>query len=162
MAGEVGKIPGHRSVGLPQGIGAIDQRDIVEFGSADPFGLHDPEQARIMQIALSLRREAPQLFRSRRAIAQLRNQRPGAGDHNGMVVMARTHLGDALRGEGRYAEAEPLLLAGYERFKVPNPVTKSWRDHALRSLVRLYEAEGRPGEVEKYQALLASAPPSKP
>jgi eukaryotic-like serine/threonine-protein kinase len=83
-------------------------------------------------------------------------------DHNGMVVMARTHLGDALRGEGRYAEAEPLLLAGYERFKVPNPVTKGWHDHALRALVRLYDAEGRPDEAAKYQALLAMAPPTKP
>ena len=63
MARKVGKIPRYGSIRLPQRIGAIDQRDIVEFGAADPLGLHDPEQAGIMQIALGLRRQAPQLFR---------------------------------------------------------------------------------------------------
>ena len=74
-------------------------------------------------------------------------------DKNAMVVMARDHLGDALRGQGRYAEAEPLLLAGYERFKVPNFVTKVWLGHVLTALVRLYEAEGRPEEAAKYRAI---------
>ena len=80
-------------------------------------------------------------------------------DKNAMVVMARDHLGDALRGEGRFAEAESLLLAGYERFKVPNSVTKGWRGHALNALIRLYDAEGRPEESAKYRALL-NAPPA--
>jgi tetratricopeptide (TPR) repeat protein len=74
-------------------------------------------------------------------------------DKNAMVVMARDHLGDALRGQRRFAEAEPLLLAGYERFKVPNSVTKGWLAHVLTALVRLYEAEGRPDEAAKYRAI---------
>ncbi len=82
-------------------------------------------------------------------------------DKNAMVVMARDHLGDALRGEGRFAEAESLLLAGYERFKVPNSITKRWRGHALIALVRLYDAEGRAEEAAKYRALLAAAPPGR-
>jgi tetratricopeptide (TPR) repeat protein/tRNA A-37 threonylcarbamoyl transferase component Bud32 len=83
-------------------------------------------------------------------------------DHNAMVVMARDHLAEALRGQGQFAEAESLLLAGYERFKTPNPVTKNWLGHALNALVRLYDAENRPDEAAKYQALLASLSQTKP
>jgi len=74
-------------------------------------------------------------------------------DKNAMVVMAHDHLGDALRGQRRFAEAEPLLLAGYERFKVPNSVTKKWLSHDLLALIRLYDAEGRPVEAAKYRAI---------
>jgi tetratricopeptide (TPR) repeat protein len=84
-------------------------------------------------------------------------------DKNALVVMARDHLGDALRGQRRFAEAEPLLLAGYERFKVPNSVTKLWLGHALTALARLYDAEGRPDEAAKYRALFeASQRPAAP
>ena len=62
MAGKIGEIPRHGSIRLPQRVGAIDQRDIIELGTANAFGLHDPEQAGVMQIALGLRRQAPKLF----------------------------------------------------------------------------------------------------
>ena len=62
VAGEIGKIPCHGSIGLPQRIGAIDQRDIIEFRAADAFGLHDPEQTGIVQITFGFRRQTPQLF----------------------------------------------------------------------------------------------------
>jgi len=81
-------------------------------------------------------------------------------DHNAMVVMARDHLAEALRGQGQFAEAESLLLAGYERFKTPNSVTKNWLGHVLHALVRLYDAEGRPDEAAKYRALLLRPPPT--
>jgi serine/threonine-protein kinase len=83
-------------------------------------------------------------------------------DHNAMVHMARTFLGDALRGERRYAEAEPLLLAAYARFEHPNMVTMRWRHDALVALVRLYEAEGRPAEAAKYREILSAPPPIAP
>jgi tetratricopeptide (TPR) repeat protein/tRNA A-37 threonylcarbamoyl transferase component Bud32 len=91
----------------------------------------------------------------------IRILRTNFDDHNAMVVMARDHLGEALRGQGQFAEAESLLLAGYERFKTPNPVTRSWLGHALNALVRLYDAEGRPDEAAKYRAVLAQPPQTK-
>jgi tetratricopeptide (TPR) repeat protein len=83
-------------------------------------------------------------------------------DKNAMVVMARDHLGDALRGQRRFVEAEPLLLAGYERFKVPNSVTRLWRGHVLTALARLYDAEGRHDEAAKYLAIFNAPPPNGP
>jgi hypothetical protein len=72
-----------------------------------------------------------------------------------MMFFAGTVLGDALRAQGSYAEAEPLLLAGYKRFETPKPITERWRRYALGALVRLYEAEGRPDEAAKYRAVMA-------
>ena len=79
--GKIGEIPCHRSVCLPERIGTIDQRDIIEFGAADALWLHDPEQAGVMQVALGLRRQAAQFFGPGRALAQLRDEGPRPGDH---------------------------------------------------------------------------------
>ena len=76
------------------------------------------------------------------------------GDRNAMVYVARTFLGDALRGQRRFAEAEALLLASYARFEHPNTVTARWRGDALNGLVRLYDAEGKLAEAERYRTLL--------
>ena len=64
MAGEIGEIPRHRRIALPERVGAIDQRDVIEFGATDPLRLHDPEQAGVMQIAFGLRRQTAQFLGS--------------------------------------------------------------------------------------------------
>ena len=92
MAGQIGEIPRHRRIALPERIGAIDQRDIIEFGAADPLGLHDPEQAGLMQVALGLRRQAPQFLGSGGALAQFRDQRLGAGHHRGIGAVVSAWL----------------------------------------------------------------------
>jgi hypothetical protein len=81
VACEVGEVPGRRGVGLPDRLGTIDQRDIIEFGAADAPGLDDTQKARLVQLAFCLRRQAAQLLGLRCAIAQARDQSLGAGDH---------------------------------------------------------------------------------
>jgi len=88
------------------------------------------------------------------ARAAIRSLSGELGVDNSVVVVAHITLGDALRAGGRYAEAEPLLLAGYERFREPRPVTEHWRRYALAALIRLYEAQGRTAEAEKYRTLV--------
>ena len=90
VARKVGKIPCYGSISLRQRVGTIDQRDVVEFGAADALGLHDPEQARIMQIAFGFRRQSPQRFGFGSALAQRRNQCPGPCDNGGVAVRARS------------------------------------------------------------------------
>jgi hypothetical protein len=62
-------------------------------------------------------------------------------------------LGDALRGTGRYAEAEALLLASFAAFESGQGFAKRPRESALTALVRLYDAQGRGAEAAKYAAL---------
>ena len=77
-------------------------------------------------------------------------------DRNPVVNRARLLLGDALRGQGRFAEAEPLLLASYSALSGGSAVglAKRWSRNALQALVRLYDAEGKPQEAAKYRSLL--------
>ncbi|MGH7709645.1 MAG: hypothetical protein ACREOG_00080, partial [Gemmatimonadaceae bacterium] len=88
---------------------------------------------------------------ARDAVRILRQQ---LGDGNSMVAYARAHLGDALRGQGKLAEAESLLLAAYAKLDPPKPVTRQWRSYVLGALVRLAEAKGRPAEAARYRALM--------
>ena len=62
-------------------------------------------------------------------------------------------LGEALRGKGRYAEAESLLLPAFNAFESGRGFSKRPREHAVDALVRLYQAQGRSADAAKYEAL---------
>src|SRR5262249_54303809 len=64
-------------------------------------------------------------------------------------------LGEALSGQKKFVEAEPLLIAGYEGMKQRAksvPPQGSWLfDQAVERVVRHYEAQGKPDEVAKWR-----------
>jgi hypothetical protein len=67
-------------------------------------------------------------------------------------------LGNALLGQKKYAEAEPLLIAGYEGMKqreatIP-PEGKPRVTEALERVVQLYEATNKPDEAAKWRKKL--------
>ncbi len=69
-------------------------------------------------------------------------------------------LGDSLMGQKRYAEAEPLLLSGYEgvnqREAAISPVYRNLIfGDSIGRLVEFYEATSRPEEVAKWKKRLA-------
>jgi tetratricopeptide (TPR) repeat protein len=73
---------------------------------------------------------------------------------------ARSMLGGALLGQKKYAEAEPLLLSGYEGMKqrevsIP-PEGKPRLRETLERLVQLYEATNRPGQTAGWKQKLAA------
>jgi hypothetical protein len=64
-------------------------------------------------------------------------------------------LGGSLLGQQKYADAEPLLLRGYDGMKkregkIP-PQGKLRPTEALERLVQLYDAQGKPDEVAKWR-----------
>jgi hypothetical protein len=66
-------------------------------------------------------------------------------------------LGGALLGQKKHAEAEPLLVKGYEGIKtrekaIPNEVRDELLTEALDRLIALYTALDKPEEVKKWQA----------
>ena len=72
-------------------------------------------------------------------------------------------LGGALLGQGKPAEAEPLLVRGYEGMrqreeKIPPPGRPRLPEAAER-LARLYEATGRP---DRAKAVRGEPPPARP
>ena len=71
-------------------------------------------------------------------------------------------LGGALLGQKKYAEAEPLLLKGYEgmkeREKTIPPQAGIYMPNALDRLIALYTATNKPDEVTKWQVKRAKYP----
>src|SRR5262249_13962837 len=74
-------------------------------------------------------------------------------------------LGGALLGQKKYADAEPLLLAGYaglkERAAKIPPPGKIRLTEALERLVALYEATGKKDEAAKWRKELNAAKAGK-
>ena len=75
------------------------------------------------------------------------------GPKNPLVIRTEITLADALRGQGKYAEAEPMLLNAYHTFEAGTGFGRSGREYSLASLIRLYEAQGKTAEAEKFRAL---------
>lgn len=76
----------------------------------------------------------------------------------------RSMLGESLFGQDKIAEAEPILIEGYEGLKqreetIPKDGGGALRiPQALDRLIGLYQALNRPDEVKKYQELRAAYP----
>ena len=76
-------------------------------------------------------------------------------------------LGAALLGQEKYADAEPLLLRGYEGVKrreatIPEPFRKRRLSESLERLVRLYEAWDKPDEAARWRKALEAHGPAGP
>jgi tetratricopeptide (TPR) repeat protein len=69
-------------------------------------------------------------------------------------------LGEALTKQQKYAEAEPLLLSGYEGLRLREasvpPSDKARVKKALERLVKLYEAWGKNDEATRWRKLLGT------
>src|SRR5262249_35002418 len=73
-------------------------------------------------------------------------------------------LGGALLGQEKYADAEPLLLAGYGGMKrsataVPRKVRTLRLTETMERLVQLYEETGQPDEAAKWRRELKAQRP---
>jgi tetratricopeptide (TPR) repeat protein len=85
----------------------------------------------------------------RRAVA-LRTE--ANGPDSWWTGMAQSALGECLMAQERYAEAESLLLRGYEIVRDGNgPVVPT-----LRRLAAFYDATDRPDEAARYRTLAGS------
>jgi tetratricopeptide (TPR) repeat protein len=67
-------------------------------------------------------------------------------------------LGEALAGQEKYVDAEPLLLRGYEGLKArQNHIPPQYKDRftqALQRLTELYDDWGKPDEATKWRKVL--------
>jgi serine/threonine protein kinase/Tfp pilus assembly protein PilF len=99
----------------------------------------------------------------RECLTRRRQKQP----HAWATFNTQAQLGASLLGRKRYAEAEPLLLQGYEGMKqretkIPASA-KKYLTAALDRLVQLYDAWGKPDEANKWRAERAKLPkPPKP
>jgi eukaryotic-like serine/threonine-protein kinase len=97
----------------------------------------------------------------REALTILETREPDAW----ITFCTKSLLGDALLGQQKYAEAAPLLLAGYEgmtqreaRYGVRY---KTYATEALEHLVQLYDAWGQKDQADAWRKRLAERAASK-
>jgi serine/threonine protein kinase len=113
----------------------------------------------VAQISLDLlgARQFPQADKLLRECLAIREKNePGAWT----TYNTQSMLGGALLGQKKHAEAEPLLLKGYEgmnaRAKSIPPFGKVRLTEAAERLVQLYEATDRKDEAKKWTAVVAT------
>jgi tetratricopeptide (TPR) repeat protein len=126
------------------------------------FGPEDPRTAAAMAVlSLDLLRqekwkEAEAILRQCRAIRE--KSQPDAWT----TFNTRSQLGGSLLGQGDYAEAEPLILTGYEGMKAREATIpaagKPRLDEAAEQVVRMYEAWGKPEKAAAWRARLGLLP----
>jgi tetratricopeptide (TPR) repeat protein len=78
---------------------------------------------------------------------------------------AMSVLGEALTGQGKFEEAEPLLVEGYERIRarawqVPYTVHDVRREESIQRLIDLYHAWGKPEQAGRWRSTLAELRPA--
>ena len=69
------------------------------------------------------------------------------------TVGAEGTLGDVRVAQGRFAEAEALVVGSYEKM-VQQKERAPERERGLESVIALYDAWGRPDEAARCRALL--------
>jgi tetratricopeptide (TPR) repeat protein len=73
---------------------------------------------------------------------------------SGFLSFAASAHGDCLRREGRYDEAERVLLAAFSAIEAEPAVNAARRTTAIRRLVALYEAWAKPGKAAEWRGKL--------
>jgi tetratricopeptide (TPR) repeat protein len=72
------------------------------------------------------------------------------------LASTQSMLGRVLAEQKKFAEAEPLLLAGYKGLKANAGKTPDWGKHylpdALEWLAQIYEDWGKPDEAAKWRS----------
>ena len=71
---------------------------------------------------------------------------------NWLIGSAESVLGDALTDQGRYQEAQELLLAGQEAMAGDSGASDTRKHESIERLVKLYEAWGRPDQAASWRA----------
>jgi hypothetical protein len=71
---------------------------------------------------------------------------------------ARSMLGGSLLGQGKYVEAEPLVVSGYEGMEAREEAISHWAKPRLTEagirIVRLYAAWGQPAKADEWKRKL--------
>jgi serine/threonine-protein kinase len=116
------------------------------FGEAHPHVAY-PLLGRA-RVLLDQERHAAAERAAREALALRQDALPP--DH-WLLAETRSVLGASLAGQQRYAEAESLLVNGYQDLQAQRGPEQAETTRARRRLVALYEAWGRPDEAARYR-----------
>jgi tetratricopeptide (TPR) repeat protein len=76
-----------------------------------------------------------------------------------LISDAKSRLGGAIAGEGKFVEAEPLLLESYTALSRAPLVSVDYKRQAIERIIRLYESWEKPEQASEWRQRLESEPP---
>jgi hypothetical protein len=110
MAAEIADVPCGRRADARQGGADIDEDADIELGPADALGLHEAEQAGVVQVAFGVVGQAAQLLASLGAGRKLGAERVRTLHH---LLVAHISEGDAPLGQDGRGRPRELLAHGH-------------------------------------------------
>ncbi len=72
-----------------------------------------------------------------------------------LIADTMSRLGGAVAGEGKFAEAEPLLLEGYAAMQENRRVAVGRKREAIERIIQLYESWDKPDQAAEWRKRLA-------
>ncbi len=78
-----------------------------------------------------------------------------------LIAETMGQLGGAIAGEGKYAEAEPLLLEGYAGMKDNRQVPVERQRRAIQRIIQLYRSWEKPDQASEWHRRLGGAAEEK-
>jgi serine/threonine protein kinase/tetratricopeptide (TPR) repeat protein len=120
---------------------------------------HPAEAAALVMLGLRLLNEKKWTV-AESILGECLKLRQGSSPDHWSTFNTQSLLGGSLLGQRKYAEAEPLLLSGYEgikarQSKIPPP-SKVYLTQAKDRVVELYDAWGQPEKAAEWRAKLHS------
>ena len=74
-----------------------------------------------------------------------------------LIADTTSRIGSAVAGEGKFAEAEPMLLEAYAALKENRRVPADRKHVAIRRIIRLYESWDKPDQASEWLRRLETA-----
>jgi tetratricopeptide (TPR) repeat protein len=74
-----------------------------------------------------------------------------------LIADTMSQLGGAIVGEGKFAQAEPLLLEGYAGIKDDRQVLPDLKRRAIKRIIRLYESWDKSDQASEWRKRLGKA-----
>ena len=74
-----------------------------------------------------------------------------------LIADTMSRLGGAIAGEGKFAEAEPLLLEGHAGMKESRQVPTDRKRQAIQRIIQFYESWHRPDQTSEWRQRLEEA-----
>jgi tetratricopeptide (TPR) repeat protein len=132
------------------------------FGEAHWMTLRSRESLATVYLEQGKYAEAEALLREGLRIREGVKDLPENSSMPWRLGVVQSLLGGTLLGQKKYAESEPLLLAGYEKIKaseqaIPLWDRMTWLPEALERLVQLYDATGQKDKADAWRRKLEQA-----
>jgi hypothetical protein len=152
----------------PNDVGTLlARRDLAQLCMrANQLDAAEPILPEVLRGLSDRKPDDPIVVFTTRLLAQCLATRQGTAPNAWTTFNTMSVMGGALLGQKKYAEAEPLLLKGYEGMKARErtipPAGRDCIPDALDRLVDLDTATDKSGEAKKWQAERVKYPNAAP